>query len=186
MVKKIGVPHVLAATVIGGLAGHGIASRPTVTGLSSSQTAELVSDLADDEGWRRCRYRDTLGHWTIGYGSKLPLSEAESERLGVERNPHCLTRGEARRLLIMRVSLAASSFESQWSAFTEQGRDVQIALLDATYQLGPAGLLGFRHALSALAAGHCQDAIAGFRASKWDHETPARVDRLVHAIEQDC
>lgn len=180
-----------AVTALVGLAvGAGGAALalggPDVAGLSSAQSAMLVNELSHFEGWRSCSYQDELGYPTIGYGTLLPLSEAEQDSLGLPPSPDCIDQTQGRWLLVHRVNGAAVAFEGQWSSFFAQGRHVQVALLDAAYQLGADGLLGFKAALPALAHGDCDAAVHGFEASKWDHETPARVDHLIHAIREDC
>ena len=48
-----------------------------IPGLDQAETAELVADLKGFEGFRGDVYADAAGHPTIGYGTALPLSEAE-------------------------------------------------------------------------------------------------------------
>ena len=62
-----------------------------------------------------------------------------------------------------------------WPPFDRMPVEVREVLLDMSFQLGPAGVLGFHHMLAALAAddwdGRRQTAAL---ASKWARETPAR------------
>ena len=45
----------------------------------------LISSLTIDEGFRGNPYKDSLGHLTIGIGTKLPLTETEAQWLLGER-----------------------------------------------------------------------------------------------------
>ena len=158
----------------------------SIPGLSVMQSNSLLSELMREEGWRSCVYEDQLGHATIGYGTLLPLSKIEQDFLDLPAMPECVGRDQGKWLLFHRASNAAESFEDIWQDFFAQGPEIQIALIDGAYQLGPQGLYNFRSSLPALAAGHCESAIHGFQASKWDHQTPSRVNRLIHAIREDC
>ena len=162
------------------------AYEQNIPGLSARQSDSLLSELMREEGWRSCAYEDQLGNITIGYGTLLPLSKAEQDYLNLSSMPQCIHQDQGKWLLFHRASNAAEAFENIWQEFFAQGPEVQIALIDGAYQLGPQGLYSFKSSLPALALGHCESAIHGFQASKWDHQTPSRVNRLIHAIREDC
>lgn len=181
--------HALAAVIGAAVGAAGVASYSNSTpiaGLSEEETSTLVSDLAREEGWKPCQYDDTLGYHTIGYGSLLPLSDDEQRILSLPAMPSCINQRQGRELLAHRVNQAAVAFEGQFDAFNSLGPHIRIALVDSAYQLGAHGLLSFKGALTALSQGHCQAAIQGFEASKWAHQTPARVNHLTDAIKSDC
>lgn len=75
---------------------------------------------------------------------------------------------------------AAAWFGSGWS-----GLDVarRAALVEMSFQLGPATLDRFRQTLGALRRGAWREAAAGMRASRWAVQTPRRVERLARVIE---
>ena len=70
-------------------------------------------------------------------------------------------------------------------AFMSQPPPVRSALCDAAFQLGPVGLAAFHHALGALESGDCRAAMEGFVDSRWDRETPHRVQNLVSTIRDE-
>lgn len=141
-----------------------------IPGLDADDTAALLADLQQFEGFRPDPYRDTFGHVTVGYGTAFPLTQAEG-----------------RLLLRHRAGVAASAFEDAHSGlFPSLPHDIRVRLVDAAYQLGAGGLSTFHRALEALEAGDCRSAAVEFRASRWDVQTPERAERLARAIEDDC
>lgn len=139
-------------------------------GLTQPETGQLVGDLQAFEGFRGEPYQDTRGNATLGYGTRLPLSEAEG-----------------RLLVLHRARRAAEVFESRHGdLFARLPHEVRVRLIDAAYQLGPDGLEGFHDALRALDVGDCVGAAEAFRASRWERQTPARAERLAGAITRNC
>lgn len=187
--KKLNSSHFLSALIgasIVVISQGGTKTIDRIQGLSRPETETLIQDLSAEEGWRRCQYVDQLGNATIGYGSLLPLSHEEQSALSLPPSPECMTERQATILLTSRADKAAVAFEGHYDTFNSLGTHIRISLIDAAFQLGPSGLLGFRNALSALSRNQCQSAIHGFEASKWDHQTPRRVDKLIHSIQEDC
>ena len=54
----------------------------------------------------------------------------------------------------------------------------QRVLVNMAFNLGVAGLLGFKNTLSAVQRGHYEQAASGMMASKWAQQVGARADRL--------
>ena len=122
--------------------------------------------LKTQEGFRGQPYQDQLGHATIGYGTRLPLSEAE-----------------ATLLLEYRLDRARAELMSRWQPFERQPHHVRQALLLMAYQLGVAGELRFTKMLAALEAGDIATAVAELHDSKWDHQTPLRTAAVAALLE---
>jgi lysozyme len=131
----------------------------------------LLDDLRRDEGWRDRPYRDTEGYLTIGYGFLID-----------ERKPVRLPQKVADVWLKTLVEQKRDELRAKWSPFDTMPEDVQRGLLNMAYQLGVAGLLGFKRMLAALevndrvaAANHGMD-------SRWFKQTPERAKRVLKLI----
>ena len=125
---------------------------------------DLEREVADDEGFRAHLYKCTAGAWSIGYGTNLSD--------GVDRE-------EALLLMRHRLGLVVAAMESRlpfWSKLTDERRRV---LANMGYQLGVAGLMGFRRMLAALERGDYDGAAREMLDSKWaKRDTPERAGRL--------
>ena len=95
----------------------------------------MADRLEAEEGYRSHTYDDSQGHLTIGYGTNLEIG---------------ISKQEARFLLEYRLAASMDCFEKAWPPFSRQNKAVQLALTDAAYQLGCAGLTSFRRFLAAL------------------------------------
>lgn len=127
----------------------------------------LLADLRDDEGWRAHVYQDSLGFDTIGYGFLVDSRKGEGlpKEVGEFWLRHIATESlsELRRL---------------WPAFENQPADVQLAVANMAYQLGPTGVMKFRRMLAALEAGDRETAADEAIDSEWFRQTPNRSRRV--------
>ena len=112
----------------------------------------LADRLEAEEGYRSHTYDDSQGHLTIGYGTNLEIG---------------ISKQEARFLLEYRLAASMDCFEKAWPPFSRQNKAVQLALTDAAYQLGCAGLTSFRRFLAALDGGNVAQAVEELRSSRW-------------------
>ena len=147
----------------------------------------LVAMLKHEEGFRAFGYPDTRGFWTIGYGTKLPLTGADKNcvnHANLSVSGPGLTKSQGDCLLRYRLSGYYNAIWARWAPFRQQDSSVQMALLDMSYQLGVAGLLGFKLMLSAITEKDWAKAIVEARSSRWDKETPSRVDRVVKIFKE--
>ena len=132
----------------------------------------LIEQLKVDEGFRAKPYKDTLGVLTIGYGTNIDE--------GIEQE-------EAEWLLERRVERTRLALSRSWPTFNggTLTAEAQEALVGMAYQLGVHGVLKFKRMLAALEQlpPDYETAIAEARASRWNAETPHRVDRLAEAFK---
>ena len=146
-------------------AGAVIVASVTVSSIGISCSQSIATDPVDgvlstiqaEEGFRGDPYQDTEGAWTVGYGTKLPLSEAESTYLATER---------------LQGKLEALVDAEPWTVGLPM--TTREALLNMSYQLGVRGLERFADMLSALQAGDCDAAQSAALDSEWARQTPAR------------
>lgn len=130
--------------------------------------ADIVKQLKIDEGVRRTVYKDHLGYLTIGVG-----------RLVDPNKPGAGLRDSEIELLLrndIEDRIAALGNVLPW--FYELDEVRQGVLVNMAFQLGTAGLLGFKTTLKLIEAQKYAEAADQMLASKWARQTPARAQRL--------
>jgi len=110
-------------------------------------------------------YVDTEGHNTIGYGTKLPLLEKECELLLRHRLETTVS-------VIDVIFCTLKIKQDAWDVLYEMG-----------YQMGIAGLTGFKKMLIALKDKDYTLAAVEMRDSKWYTQTTNRAERLAVKME---
>lgn len=138
----------------------------------SYDRAAMLAELRRDEGVIPHAYQDHLGYWTIGVGRLI------DKRKGGKLSPD-----EIDYLLGNDVS----RFEAELDARLPWWRDLngvrQRVLLNMAFNLGTAGLLGFKNTLAAVKAGEWAKAASGMLASKWARQVGERAKRLAHMMK---
>ena len=128
---------------------------------------EVVNDIKIDEGFVGTEYKDHLGFPTIGYGTKLPLTEEEAELL-LRHRLHKMVKELLRH-----------------KPFVEElPLDAKLIILNMAYQLGVPRLLGFRKMWSALESKDFEEAAKEMRDSLWNRQTPNRSNKLASIMEE--
>jgi lysozyme len=130
---------------------------------------DIISQLQRDEGYRQFPYRDTRGVLTIGYGFNL--------------SGDGLTLTEAAEILRLRVADVHIRLKAAlpWTANIDPVR--RFVLVNMAYNMGMAGLLEFRHALTAVQAGDWEGAAAEMLKSAWASQVGPRAQRLAKQME---
>lgn len=125
---------------------------------------QLVQQLLRDEGLRLRPYRDTVGKLTIGVGRNL-------DDVGVSGD-------EARYLLHNDVSRTLYELASHlpWTTNLDLAR--RGVLANMAFNLGMAGLLGFKKMLRAVQNQRYLDAAREMLDSKWAAQVGDRATRL--------
>ena len=121
----------------------------------------LVGSIKAQEGFRGQPYDDTRGDATLGYGTKLPITEAEGTWL-----------------LETRLADTHARLAKAWAPYGGLNKARQGALLDMAYEVGVDGLLGFHDMLAALERGDWKGASAAALDSLWAEEVPHRAKFL--------
>lgn len=127
----------------------------------------LIKQLRDEEGEVLHAYTDSEGWLTIGVG-----------RLIDKRKGGGITREESEMLLnndIQKVCVQLDANLPWWLSLSEARQGV---LQGMAFQMGIAGLLGFKNTLQMIQAGDYEGAAKGMLASKWAKQTPARAKRM--------
>lgn len=130
---------------------------------------QLIDDLIRDEGEQLKPYQDTVGKWTIGVGRNLTdrgISKEES-RLFLQHD-------------IDDHIKALDHFLPWWKNLDDVR---QRALANMCFNLGIAGLLGFKNMLTALQAGEWNEAGNQAKNSRWYNQVGKRAERIVFMIK---
>ena len=131
---------------------------------------DLEREVASDEGFMPIPYRCTSGKLSIGHGTNIQDG---------------ITREEALLLMRHRLGKVVDALESRlpfWTRLTDERRRV---LANMGYQLGIAGLIGFKRMLAALERGDYDGAAREMLDSKWAKlDTPGRAGRLAERMRR--
>ena len=134
---------------------------------------QLTAQLRRDEGTKATVYKDTLGFDTIGVGRLI-----DSRKPGAGLRPD-----EIDYLLRNDINdrVAALTKALPWFDRLDEAR--RGVLINMAFQLGTAGLLGFKSTLALVAAGKYSEAAEQMLKSKWAAQTPARAKRLAEQMK---
>lgn len=126
---------------------------------------ELIQQIKEHEGFRGSPYDDHLGYPTIGYGTKLPLSEVE-----------------ATLLLKHRLSDMSEELFSKKPTVLGYPAEIKEVLLEMSYQMGVPNVLKFRKMFYALDKGAYEAAADEMIDSRWYKQTPNRATKLADIV----
>ena len=135
---------------------------------------QLTAQLRRDEGTRATAYQDHLGFLTIGVGRLI-----DSRKPGAGLRPDeidYLLRNDIND----RVQALTKALPMLFPKLDEARQGV---LVNMAFQLGTAGLLGFKSTLALIAAGKYAEAAEQMLKSKWATQTPARAKRLAEQMK---
>lgn len=129
----------------------------------------LQEQLIRDEGIKRYPYLDTVGKVTIGVGRNL-------SDVG-------LSADEIQYLLTNDIKNASDRLEEAfpWTASLDDAR--RGVLVNMCFNLGIAGLSGFKQTLAKIQVGDFQGAAREMLQSKWAEQVGPRAQRLAVQLE---
>jgi lysozyme len=130
----------------------------------------LADQLRRDEGWRTYPYKDSVGKQTIGYGRNL-------DDVGISPQ-------EGDFLLANDIRAAQVSLESHFPWVMALDSVRQGALLNVCFNIGIAGLAGFKEMLSYLQQGDYKNAGYALLHSKYAQQVGPRAQRLAIQLEE--
>jgi lysozyme len=130
----------------------------------------LIADVKHAEGFRAKAYQDTMGVWTIGYGTNLEqlvIPEAQAETWCIQK----LDRSELE---------ARATFS--WFAGLSDGR--QRAIVEMVYNLGLPRFRGFVKLIAALSRGDYAQAAEEALDSRWAEQVGSnRANRIADLVQ---
>lgn len=130
----------------------------------------LIEMVKAHEGLSLTAYRCPTGHLTIGYGHNL-----DTTPIGIQAAETILLEDLQRAYAEARVVC-----QEFWPELNEVRK---AALTDMVFNLGRAGLLGFKGMLAALAVGDYAAAAKHARNSRWARQVGQRAEAVAGMIE---
>lgn len=127
----------------------------------------LIKQLRDEEGEVLSAYQDHLGFWTIGVG-----------RLIDKRKGGGITKEESEYLLSNDISKVNAQLDINMPWWRKLDEPRQAVLQGVAFQMGIAGLLGFKNTLKMIESGDYEGAGKGMLNSLWAKQTPSRAKRM--------
>lgn len=135
------------------------------------ETVKLIGELRRDEGCVLSAYRDSLGYLTIGVG-----------RLVDKMRGGGISDEEADMLLANDIAKVRRQLDENLPWWRDLDAVRQRAIQNMAFQLGIAGLVGFKNSLALIRSGDWASAATNLQASKWAQQTPARAGRVIEMI----
>lgn len=126
----------------------------------------LIEQVKEEEGFNGVVYKCSEGFDTIGYGTRLPIIEAEAELIAEYR----LNKAKS-ELTSYLYNLDIS--QEAWSI-----------LFNMSYQLGVRGVLNFKKMIKALENKDYKTASKEGLDSLWAKQTPNRAKRLMERLSK--
>ena len=128
--------------------------------------------------WEGCRdesYKDTTGNWTIGIGHYLGKGNALQ---GTKWN-----KGKIDAQFKIDVFHALTSTSGLFPQFTKYPKEVQLILVDLSFNLGMVGLSKFKNFRTAILAQDYQAAAKALENSKWYKQVGKRGKHHVQVLK---
>ena len=142
----------------------------------------LIENIKTHEGYRREIYKDSVGKPTVGYGFLVAaLSPDELKLNGGKAEP--MSKEVAEKILNLKVARLRKRVPECLPWLASKPQSIQDTILEMAYQLGLAGLLGFRHTLGCIEAGNYAQAVRNLRASLLYRQTPKRVEDYIRGLK---
>ncbi len=147
---------------------------------NSNFLAQLIrhEGAVKDKNGLHIIYTCPAGHKTIGYGHNL------------DANPVCgMTEGfriheeKAQKLLVEDCAKIAKQLDEALPWWRKKNLPRQAVLLNMAFNMGVAGLLGFRNTLAAVKRGDWESAHDGMLASKWATQVKGRAVELATQMQ---
>ena len=141
----------------------------------------FIENIKAHEGFRDHIYKDSVGKATIGYGFLVAaLSPDELKLNGGNTEP--MSKEVAEKILNLKLKKLKKRLFQCLPWLADKPQNVQDVLTEMAYQLGLAGLMGFRHTLSCIEAGDYAQAARNLKASLLYRQTPRRVEGYIKGL----
>lgn len=137
----------------------------------------IVDLIRFEEGWREKPYLCSKGYPTIGYGFRIgpqgaPISQYQFTlpiEAGAAWLDGILTKTSSDMMHRPRINAAMEACSGNSAR--------EAVLLSMAYQMGVAGLDGFKGTLASISASRWDEAATGMLNSRWAKQTPGRARR---------
>lgn len=128
----------------------------------------LMASVKFHKGYREKAYLDSVGVWTIGYGTNL-------QSLTIDKS--------LAELWLSRSLEDAETGAETLPGYAHLNSARQAVLIEMVYNMGLPTVRKFVNTLAAVAEGRYDDAANGMRASRWATQVGKRARRLAMQME---
>lgn len=141
----------------------------------------LKESIKIHEGFRSSVYLCPTGHPTVGYGFRvadLSVDELALNAGAVEP----MSKEVAEKILDIKITKFKKQVYNALPWLTYAPMDIQDALCEMAYQMGVAGLLGFKNTLALIKERKYTQAAENMLKSKWATQTPKRAKQIANLV----
>lgn len=143
-----------------------------------------IEQLKRHEGFRTRVYKCTAGHDTIANGYNLdanPLALSNYEIVSFRKNG--ISKEAAETLLKIHVAQIETTLTQQFHWFESLNEARRAVLINMTFNMGLAGLMGFKTTLRMIQAGDFEGAAKNMLLSKWATQVKGRATELAKQMQ---
>ena len=141
----------------------------------------LKESIKIHEGFRSSVYLCPTGHPTVGYGFRVAdLSPDELALNAGALEP--MSKEVAEKILDIKITKFKKQVYNALPWLTYAPMDIQDALCEMAYQMGVAGLLGFKNTLAMIKERRYREAAENMLKSKWATQTPERAKQIANLV----
>lgn len=142
----------------------------------------LKESIKIHEGFRKNAYLCPTGHLTVGYGFRV--ADLSPDELALNAGAvQPMSKEVAEKILDIKIAKFQKQIHSALPWLRQAPMDIQDALCEMAYQMGVAGLLGFKNTLAMIKEGKYSKAAENMLKSKWATQTPARAKEIANIVK---
>ncbi len=132
-------------------------------------TNSEIAQIASDEGYRRCQYKDSVGLKTIGFGTLVEGTDT----------PKCIDPHQAVILLRKHYEIAKASVDKKYPWADDKEK---LVLINLSYNMGETRLAKFEKTLKHMKEKRYDSAAGELLNSRYAHQVPLRAGRMAGRI----
>ncbi|MDD6161554.1 MAG: glycoside hydrolase family protein [Campylobacteraceae bacterium] len=141
----------------------------------------LKESIKIHEGFRSSVYLCPTGHPTVGYGFRV--ADLSPDELALNAGVvEPMSKEVAEKILDIKITKFKKQVYNALPWLTYAPMDIQDALCEMAYQMGVAGLLGFKNTLALIKERRYSEAAENMLKSKWATQTPKRAKQIANLV----
>ena len=147
---------------------------------------EIFNFVKEHEGFRRAMYKDSLGIPTIGIGFNLTRPDAKKIITSVGANFKDILNGKSeltdeqiKEIFKITIQIAYKDSKAWISNFDGLPKNIKLAILDLSFNMGYSRLSKFIKTKEAIIVGDYNKAAEELRQSKWATQVGKRANSII-------
>jgi lysozyme len=144
---------------------------------------EQIAKLEEHEGFRNRVYKCTAGMDTIGIGYNLIANPLKLSKVEIKSLYDVgITREKAVQYAKLVCNQVEADLRKHLNWFDDLDSNTQFVLINMGFQMGSAGVLGFKTTLGLIKEGKYNEASLQMLKSKWAKQTPNRAKDVARIL----